>query len=287
MAYDPSYQFSVSEFTTQPWSFEQDVEEYVRLGVDAMEVCEIKLDSARIGEQLGLITAHGLSISSVQPEIRTLFPSRSQPKPLRVSDRMARFRATIESFGGAASGLPFITNTGIPPNGNVQQVLDTARDEYRALADYAAGYGARVALEPLNASIANVETAIWTVEQAMRVIECVDRENFGLCLDFWNIWQNARIEEAIRNAGDRIFVVQVSDWRTPRSYEDRLIVGQGQIPFPPLLRAVRDSGCRGPYELEIFSNDVPDSLWEGDLRTVILESRQGLDRAWRESLSGS
>lgn len=287
MAYDPSYQFSVSEFTTNPWTFEQDVEEYARLGVDAMEVCEIKLDAARIGEQLGLITARGLSISSVQPQTRTLFPSRSQPEPLHVTDRMARFRATIDAFGASASGLPFVTNTGIPPNGNMQQVLDTARDQYRALADYAASYGARVALEPLNASIANVETAIWTLEQGMRVIESVDRENFGLCLDFWNIWQNAHIEEAIRAAGDRIFVVQVSDWRTPRSYEDRLIVGQGEIPFPSLLRAVHDSGYPGPYELEIFSSDVPDSLWEGDLRSVIVESRNGLDRAWREAMPRS
>jgi sugar phosphate isomerase/epimerase len=180
-----------------------------------------------------------------------------------------------------------VTNTGIPPNGNVQQVLDTARDEYRALAAYAAGYGARIALEPLNASIANVETAIWTLEQGMRVVQSVDRENFGLCVDFWNIWQNARIEEAIRAAGDRIFIVQVSDWRTPRSYEDRLVVGQGEIPFPPLLRAVHDSGYRGAYELEIFSGDVPDSLWQGDLRKVIVQSRNGLDRAWPAAMAGS
>jgi sugar phosphate isomerase/epimerase len=287
MAQGSSYQFSVSEFTTNPWTFEQDVEEYARLGVDAMEVCEIKLDPARIDEQLQLITAGGLSISSVQPQTRTLFPSRSQPEPRDVNDRMARFRATIETFGSSASGLPFVTNTGIPPNGNVQQVLDTARDEYRALADFAAGYGARIALEPLNASIANVETAIWTLEQGMRVVESVDRENFGLCLDFWNIWQNAHIEEAIGAAGDRMFIVQVSDWRTPRSYEDRLIVGQGEIPFPPLLRAVRDSGYQGAYELEIFSHDVPDSLWEGDLQRVIVESRAGLDRAWQEAMARS
>jgi len=277
------FQFSVSEFTTNPWTFEQDVAAYGRLGVDAIEVCEVKLDPSRLQEQLALIPRYGLTISSVQPAVRTLFPSRSQPEPLHVPDRLKRFRTTIASLGERAAGLPFITNTGIPPGGNMQEVVDTAARSYRDLADFAASHGARVALEPLNAAIMNTETAIWTVEQALHIVTAVDRSNFGICLDFWNIWQNAGLEQTIRAAGDRIFIVQVSDWRTPRSFDDRLIVGQGEIPFPPLLRAVRSSGYQGPYELEIFSQDVPDSLWEGDLERVITESRGGLLRAWREA----
>jgi hypothetical protein len=39
------YAFGVSEFTTNPWTFEQDVETYARLGVDTIEVCEAKLDA--------------------------------------------------------------------------------------------------------------------------------------------------------------------------------------------------------------------------------------------------
>ncbi|MBV9281007.1 MAG: sugar phosphate isomerase/epimerase, partial [Chloroflexi bacterium] len=85
--------------------------------------------------------------------------------------------------------------------------------------------------------------------------------------------------------GDRTFVVQLSDWRTPRSYQDRLIPGQGEIPLAGLLRAIHDSGYRGPYVVEIFSGDVPDSLWEGDLARVITASREGLDRAWREAMT--
>lgn len=283
---ETAYQYSVSELTTYPWTFGQDVARYAQLGVDGIEVCEFKLDRTRVSEQLAMIPAHNLTISSVQPQTRTLFPSHSQPEPLHVPDRMMRFRQTIESFGAVASGVPFVTNTGIPPGGDIQEVIDTAEREYRALADFAADHGASIALEPLNASIANVETAIWTVEQGMRIIDAVDRPNFGLCLDFWNIWQNAHLEDAIRSAGDRIFMVQVSDYRTPRSFEDRYIVGQGEIPFPPLLRAVYESGYRGFYELEIFSGDVPDSLWKGDLEAVITRSREGLDHAWQTAFRG-
>lgn len=283
----PPYLFGVSEFTTWPWSFERDVDSYARLGVDSIEVCEFKLDAGCMDDQLALIAERGLQISSVQPATRTLFPSQSQPEPKDVSERMAYFRQTIERFGKRAEGRPFVTNTGIPPNGNMQHVLDTAAREYRSLAEFAAERGASVALEPLNASIANVETAIWTLEQAMRVVHAVDRDNFGICLDVWNIWQNAGIVDGIKACGDRIFVVQLSDWRTPRSYQDRLIPGQGEIPLPPLLHAIYESGFRGAYAVEIFSGDVPDSLWEEDLEQVIRSSREGLDRAWQEALAAA
>jgi sugar phosphate isomerase/epimerase len=145
-----------------------------------------------------------------------------------------------------------------------------------------------VALEPLNASIVNVETAIWTLEQAMGVVEAVDRPNFGICLDVWNVWQNAEIAAGIRACGaaGRVFVVQVSDWRTPRSYQDRLIPGRGEIPLPGLLRAIHEGGYRGPYVVEIFSSGVPDALWEQDLEGVIRDSRAGMDRAWAAAFAG-
>jgi sugar phosphate isomerase/epimerase len=283
----PPYRFGISEFTTWPWSFEQDVEQYARLGVDTIEVCEFKLNDKHVDRQLSLIVQQGLAISSVQPSTRTLFPSQSQPEPKDVGERMSLFGQTIERFGAMAVDVPFVTNTGIPPNGNIQEVLDTATREYRAVADAAAQHGARVALEPLNAAIMNVETAIWTLQQGMNLVEAVDRPNFGICLDLWNVWQNANIDEAIRAAGDRTFVVQLSDWRTPRSCQDRLIVGQGEIPLPRLLRAIHESGYRGPYVVEIFSGDVPDSLWQGDLNAVIRASRDGLEAAWRGAFSSS
>jgi sugar phosphate isomerase/epimerase len=280
----PTYEFGVSEFTTQPWTFEQDVEQYSHLGVDTIEVCEVKLDRSRLDEELALIGQRGLRVSSVQPSVRTLFPSLSQPYPVVVAERMKRFRQTIQDFGAVAHGVPFITNSGIPPGGDARHVLEVAVVEYRNLSDYAAEFGARIAFEPLNPTIMNVESTIWTIEQGMAIVDRVDRQNFGLCIDFWNIWQNPNVVEAIMACADRNFIVQVSDWRMPRSYQDRLVPGKGEIPLAILMRATYQSGYRGPYEVEIFSGGVDDSLWEGDLRQVIRDSREGMDRAWREAL---
>ncbi len=278
------YRFGVSQFTTWPWSFEQDVDNYARLGVDAIEVCEDKLDGERAADQLALVGQQGLTVSSVQPAVRTLFPSRMQPEPRDVHERTQRFRRTIELVSRFAPDAPFVSNTGPPPNGNVREVFEVAAREYRALADFAEAHGVRLALEPLNPALMNVESAIWTLEQAMRIVTAVDRDNFGVCLDTWNVWQNAGVGEAIKACGDRIFVVQVSDWLTPRSAADRHIVGQGEIPLPALIRAIHDSGYRGAYVLEIFSSEVPDSLWDAELSGVVSDSRIGLERAWREAV---
>ncbi len=279
------YQFGVSEFTTMPWTFEQDVEAYARLGVQAIEVCEAKLDESRWQEQIAQPAARGLAVTSIQPAVRTLFPSKGQPAPLDIGERLARFRQTVTRLAPSVPQAVFVTNTGIPPGGNIQQVWDTAIPAYRALAAFAADHGARVALEPLNASIVNIETAVWTLDQAMQIVKSVDHDSFGICLDCWNVWQNAGILDGIRAAGDRIFVVQISDWRTPRSFEDRLIPGQGEIPLPAFLRAVRESGFTGAYSVEIFSQGVPDALWEADLEQVLRDSRTGLDAAWHRSFA--
>ena len=281
---NPDFLFGVSQFTTNPWTFEQDIEAYTRLGVQAIEVCEFKLSNDAWQQQMSLPAAHGLEITSIQPVVRTLFPSLSQPVPQNIELRMARFRQSIERLAPCAPGTTFVTNTGIAPNGSMQEVIETAVREYRQLSDFAAGHGARIALEPLNASIANIESAIWTVGQAMEIIEAVDRDNFGLCLDCWNVWQNADLDAAILRSGPKIFVVQISDWRTPRSFLDRLIPGDGEIPLAAFLKSVRDTGFQGAYSVEIFSSGVPNALWESDLEKVISNSRDGMKLAWNEQV---
>lgn len=275
------FPFGVSEFTTMPWTFEEDVEQYANLGIDAIEVCELKLDDRRYAEQLALIADRGLAISAVQPVVRTFFTSQMQPQPTGVESRTARLRQSIERIAPFTPGTVFIVNTGAPPNGNVAEAINVVIHQLRNLSNLATDHGVRIALEPLNPTSMNTETAIWTVAQALDIVEAVDRHNVGICLDLWNSWQDPGIEDEIRRAGDRIFALQVSDWRTPRSSGDRLIPGYGSIPLGRLLRAVHAIGYRDACTVEIFSLDVPDSLYDTDLRTVVQESRKGLDQAWR------
>lgn len=279
--------FGVSEFTTWPWNFEQDVENYARLGVDTIEVCEFKLDSGRAQEQLELIRASGLTISSVQPRTHALYPDSMNPTPKSPTERVPRYRQTIELFGKAAPGVTLVAITGIAPAGNYREAYQVAAREYRGLAEYAADHGVRIALEPLHPTLMNTDTILCAITDALRVVAEVNHPSFGIWLDVWHIWQDPLVLEHIRACGDRIFGVHVNDWHMPRSFGDRAIIGQGQINnLSPMLKTIHETGYRGAYALELFSTeDLPDSLWKGDLSAVITESRDGFRSAWENAFA--
>ena len=274
------FAFGVSEFTTMPWSFDEDVARYAALGVDAIEVVEAKLDDARFADQMAAIAHAGITISAVQPAVRTFFASRMTPEPQGVEARTACLRRSIERLARYAPGVPFITNTGAHPRGDMAEAMRETARMLKDLAPVAADHGVTLALEPLNPTSVNVESAIWTIDQALSVIEATGHDAVGLCLDYWNIWQNADVEAAIARAGDRIFTVQASDWRDPRSFADRIVPGEGRIPLGRLIAATRRAGFAGPYVVEMFSNDVADSLYDRDLEDVIRRSRAGMAAAW-------
>jgi sugar phosphate isomerase/epimerase len=278
------FAFGMNEFTTQPWSFDEDLENYAALGVEAIELCEQKLDEHRWSEQMQRLTESGLAISAVQPLVRTFGASRMQPDPKGVDARSKRLRQSIERLAPFTPGVPFVVNTGAADGGDMQGMLDATVAQLRSLAPFAAGNGVRLALEPLSATSMNSETAIWTLDQASDIIDAVGHPNVGICLDLWNVWQNAYLDAAIARAGSRIFLLQVSDWRMPRSSGDRLVPGDGEIPIGSFLRAVEATGYRGSCTVEIFSQDVPDSLYLIDPSDVIRRSRSGIERAWSQTI---
>ena len=280
---DFPFTFGVSEFTTQPWSFDEDLERYARVGVDTLEVVEAKLDGPRFAEQMEAITAAGLAISGVQPAVRTFFGSRMMPVPAGIGERIACLRVSIERLGRFAPGVPFITNTGAHPKGDTAEAMQVVGDALGELAHIAGDHGVTLALEPLNPTSVNVESAIWTIDQALEVIDRAGSDRVGLCLDYWNIWQNADVEAQIARAAGRIFTVQASDWRVPRSFADRIVPGDGAIPLGRLIAATRAAGFDGSYVVEIFSDDVSDSLYDQDLEQVIRRCRDGIAAAWGAS----
>lgn len=274
------FPIGISQFTTRPWTFEQDVANYAALGVDAIEICEEKLDKQRFDYQMAMVKNHGLTVSAVQPLVRTFGTSQMQPEPKYLDERVSALRQSIERLAPFGRGCAFILNTGAPEKGNVDGMVNMVIREIRQLAGFAANHHVRLALEPLNATSMNTESSIWTVKQALDIIDAVDSDNVGLCFDIWNSWQDAHVEEEIKRAGDRIFVLQVSDWRIPRSSMDRLIPGDGVVPIGRLLHAVDATGYAGACTVEIFSADVTDALYDTDLEEVIRRSKKGLEDAW-------
>lgn len=277
--------FGVSEFTTWPWSFERDVERYPLHGARAIEVCEFKLDRNDYSRQLESIAKAGLSVSSVQSTVHSLFPDSLASQPTAPDDRIRHIKSAIERIAPhVPAGTPFVVITGAAPGGNALHVYDKALTAFAELAEFAADRGMRLAYEPLNPVLFNTDTALWGLDQALELVRRVDHPALGLCVDTWNIFQTPGLHDVIRACGDRIFVVQLSDWHRPRSGADRVSLGDGEIDNAAIVRTVRETGYTGPYVLEIFSGEsLPDSIWRSDLDAVLQKNLQAFGRIWQAS----
>jgi sugar phosphate isomerase/epimerase len=275
--------FGVSQYTTWPQTFAEDILLYREAGIEFIEVCEAKLDPARADAQLRQLKDSGLRVSSVQPRLHSLFPDFPRPEPKSPRERMARLGETIKLFGRHFPGTTLVTIPGAAPNGDYALAYRTAAAEYKEVAKMAADHGVRLALEPLNPILMNVDTFLCSIAQAGRVIESVDHPQFGLFVDVWHIWEDADAPALMGKYGGKIFGVHVNDWHDPRAFGDRCLPGEGKIPLVELLRALQKTGYAGAYTLEIFSEThLSGSLWADPKRTVI-EGKKAFAKIWEQA----
>jgi sugar phosphate isomerase/epimerase len=207
-------------------------------------------------------------------------------EPIAPEDRMAEFRKLIDVVAPIVPDAVLVSVTGPAINGNFTQAYETAIREYRKLAEYAGERGVRVALEPLNPITMNVDTFIGTLAEALEIIDAVDHPSFGMWLDVWHYWQDPEWPLDVSRCEGRIFGVHINDWRRPSAFGDRVTVGKGDMPLPTLLRAIHEAGYRGAYTAELFSDkSLPDSLWNGDLKQLVVDNKEGFDQVWRKAFS--
>ena len=258
---------ALSQITTQPLTLEQDLQLCQRLGC-GLELAEKKLseDPARAREQLAHVRASGVRVTSIQPRTLTIFPSASAPEPQAPDVRLAQLMNSVDLFSEFFPGLALVTNTGADAQGNEALVWTQCVEHYRTLARHASEKGMLIALEALAPSLMNQNSILFAFSQAREMADAVARPAFGLCLDLYNSWQDPSLLDTLD--ADKLFIVQLADWRRPQSLHDRRAVGDGDIPLQALLRRLVDVGYAGEYVLEIFSESVSDSLWK-DAPTVI------------------
>lgn len=281
------YALGVSQFTTWPWAFEEDVAAYRRHGFSAIEITEMKLDHARLDQQFEALHEADLTVASVQAKIHGIFPTKLQPEPADPHARLELIKKSIESLARyLPSGTPFVAITGAVPDGDLVRMHDTVVDALYKLSRFAAQRKMRIALEPLNPSLLNVDTAVCSLYDAFEIVEEVGEANCGICLDSWNVWRDPDLKGIVRRASERIFLVQISDYRRPHAFYDRLVPGRGEIPLNEFIRAVHDAGYRRPYVIEIFSSEsLADSLWTRNLDEVLADSARGFQDIWEHAVA--
>ena len=277
--------FGFSEFTTWPWSFEEDVREYKAAGAEWIEVCEFKLSHNNYERGLRLAADSGLTVASVQAKIHSIFPDSMEGTTKDSRDRVAAIEDAIRlSAPYLPKGTPFIVITGVAPEANMRKAVGTTTDALKELGDFAGEHGMKIAFEPLNPVNLHLDTAVWGLDRGLELVQRVDHSNVGLCIDTWNIWETPNLYDVITACGERILVIQMSDWKMPRSPADRFSLGDGELPLAEMFRAIRKTGFDGPWVVEILSSlHLEGSLWKGDMRAMLRQNHAAFLRLWETS----
>lgn len=285
MSSDPTFGFS--EFTTWPWSFKEDLAHYKKHGASVIEICEFKLPHNDYAESLQLVGGSGMQAASIQAKIHSVFVDSMASKPQDTPDRIDGIKRSIKMTAPhVPKGTPFVVITGIAPDGNFKKAIDTSVEALKDLGEFAAQHGVTIAFEPLNPVNIHTDTAVWGLDHGLALVERVNHPAVGICIDSWNIWETPDLEQVIAQCGKRILLVQLSDWKTPRSTADRYILGEGEIPLAKMMRAIRKTGYSGPWIVELLSSfHLEGSLWKSDMDEMLDKNRTAFERLWAESES--
>lgn len=237
------------------------IDKVARLGFDLIEICvedPETIDTRRIRERLDRAGIRATVCGAFGPD-----RDMSADDPGTRAEALGYLKRciTIAAELGAGSVVgPMYSAVGRtrpaePEERRAQREI--AADGIRQAADFAAGHGVRLGLEPLN----RFETdLVNTVDQALALVEQVGRENVGLLLDTFHMnIEEKSIPDAIRRAAGRIveFHACSSDRGTP---------GEDHLPWADIASALRDARFSGPVLIEAFTPRIREiaravSIW--------------------------
>jgi sugar phosphate isomerase/epimerase len=252
----------ISEATTLPATFAEDVAHFADAGCQAMEVWLTKLETHlqqhSLDDTRKLLGDHGLTL-----------PAAAYQGGLLLSQAEAR-QAHYEHF---KRRLDLCQHLGIPTllvvTDFVQAVdataLERALVSLRQAAQWAAAFGVTLALEfrARNTFCASLDTALALVHQC-------GEPNVGINLDVFHYYTGpSKFEDLDLLTADRLAHVQLCDLAgVPRELaqdSDRILPGDGDFRLEPLVERLRQIGYTGWVALELMN----PMLWKANAVRVL------------------
>ena len=270
--------FSISQITTLPASFEEDLRAYREAGAEGIGIWEIKLREGEEAAQLEALRESGLASTAAIPAVPSIAPLPI-PGPDDPAERVEAYCAGLRRLA------PFEPTAVVLLTGPGKR--EVVVDGLRAIAAEARRLGLTIALEPYSRFEGEQWTIVNTMAEAAALIdEAGVADTVGILFDTWHLW-DSDLEADLDAHGDRIVGVHVCDVREPtRSFADRLLPGDGVADIPRLLGLVDRAGWDGFYELEIFSDNGafglahPDSLWDVPAEELARRGRDAFLACW-------
>jgi sugar phosphate isomerase/epimerase len=270
--------FAISQITTLPASFEDDLRAYRDAGAEGIGIWDIKLRADEEESLLAALADSGLASTTAVPAVPSIAPLPI-PGPDDPAERVEAYSAGLRRLAPfEPSAVVLLTGPG---------TREVVVDGLRTVAAEARSLGLTIGLEPHSRFEGEQWTIVNTMAEAAALIdEAGVADTVGILFDTWHLW-DSDLEADLAAHGDRIVGVHVSDVREPtRSFADRLLPGDGVADVPRILGLLDSAGWEGFYELEIFSDNGafgqahPDSLWDVPADELARRGRDAFLACW-------
>jgi sugar phosphate isomerase/epimerase len=271
--------FSISQISTLPASFEEDLRVYREAGADGIGIWEIKLPDDT-GAAREAFEASGLVSTNAVPAVPSIGPLASLPGPSDPAERVEAYRAGLRRLAPfRPTAVVLLTGPG---------TRRTIVEGLRAIAEEARSLGLTIGIEPYEEETGADWTIVSTIRDAVELIEEANvADAVGVLFDVWHLWNADGLEDDLDEHAGRIVGVHVCDARAEtRSFADRVLPGDGVADVPRILGLLDAAGWDGFYDLEIFSdngafgNAFPDSLWNWPPGKLARRGREAFLACW-------
>jgi 2-keto-myo-inositol isomerase len=251
----------LSEATTLPSTFAEDVANYAGAGAVGMEVwltkLETHLETHSLADTRALVGDRGLALAAASYQGGLLLAQGEQRKA-----HYDHFRKRLDLCQQLA--VPTLIVVADFVHTVAQADLERAVVSLTQAAQWAAGFNVRLALEfrAKNTFCASLDTALALVAQC-------GEPNVGVNFDVFHYYTGpSKLEDLSLLTLDRLVHVQLSDLAgVPRELAtdaDRILPGDGDFLLPSLLGHLRALGYQGWVSLELMN----PTLWRANPKQV-------------------
>ena len=248
------YPIAPSEIS--PFPFEKRVEVAARAGYRGLGLlhADLMAVSNRLGhsEMRRILDANGI----YHVELEFLSDWYAQGRARAESD-MVRKDLLEAAEALSARCIKIAPSIDEPSRYNVALDMPRMIESFAALSREAAKYGTSIALEIMPFS------NIRTLSAALELVSTDPQPNGGLYLDIWHMARGGiDYSEVAKIPKQFIKAVELDDadrdvvgtlWDDTRFH--RRLCGEGALDIPAFLKATREAGYRGPYAVEIISQE--------------------------------
>ncbi|MEO8733516.1 MAG: sugar phosphate isomerase/epimerase family protein [Flavobacteriales bacterium] len=287
---NPVPELGMSQFTTLPFSFENDVELCKTTTLKHLEFCEAKLsrDPRGARKQLEKMQEIGVTPVSFQPRVHSLFPDSMAGSPDDPKERVQEMCNGMDRFAEVFQepDMPCVVIGGVVPKGAVRKGEETFKELLPRLCDHAAKLGFTMAYETIHPVLVNNDTFTWKLDDAIALVDAVGRKELGFVVDTWHVYWEPGLAKTLKAIAPRVRVVHLSDHpkEGPRIFLDRLVLGTGAADFPMIFKALDEGGYKGPWCIELLSDkSLPDSLWDLTSEELMAKNREAFGKLWKEA----